>query len=161
MSHSGQEIVASPRINLEGEKIQLGLAKLVLTLVEVLRQVLEKEALRKVESGSLSVGEVDRLGVAFLQIKERVNELIGGFGFDYADLDVNLGPLLGQGQESLDNVSLVEVIDRLLNKGVSVSGRVTISVADVDLVVLNLLAVLSGITTLQDDRSSKVVSRLD
>lgn len=163
MSQSSQiskQNIISPRINLDGDKLQLGLAKLVLTLVEVLRQVLEKEALRRVESGSLSAEEVDRLGVAFMQIKERMYELSYEFGFDHKDLEVNLGSILGQGEESLGNFSLVEVIDRLLNKGVSVSGKVTISVADVDLIVLNLLAVLSGITNLQGNSSDKVVNRV-
>jgi hypothetical protein len=83
----------------------------------------------------------------------------GQFGLDRKDLEVGLGAILGQ--KSPGNISLVDVIDRLLSKGVAAAGRVTISVADVDLVVLDLLAVLSGITTLQGASSQKAVRRPD
>lgn len=153
--------MGAERINLDGDKLQMGLAKLVLTLVEVLRQVLEREALRRVESGTLSIEEVDRLGQAFMQIKQKVYELSREFGFNYEELNVNLGSLLRAGNESLDNISLVDVIDRLLDKGVAIMGKVRISVADVDLIALDLLAVLSGISALKGKKSSKVVRHID
>lgn len=158
---SKQKTVGAERINLDGDKLQMGLAKLVLTLVEVLRQVLEREALRRVESGTLSIEEVDRLGQAFMQIKQKVYELSREFGFNYEELNVNLGSLLRAGNESLDNISLVDVIDRLLDKGVAIMGKVRISVADVDLIALDLLAVLSGISALKGKKSSKVVRHID
>ncbi|MFY3740739.1 MAG: hypothetical protein HMLIMOIP_001182 [Candidatus Nitrosomirales archaeon] len=155
-----QKTINTKRINLEADKLQNGLAKLVLTLVEVLRQVLEKEALRRVESGTLSVEEVDRLGLAFMQIKQKVYELSREFGVNYEELDVNLG-LLRAGNKSLDNVSLVDVIDKLLYKKVAIIGKVKISVANIDLVILDLLAVLSTATALRVNNSAKAVRNID
>jgi len=146
---------------LEGDKLRVGLARLVLTLVEVLRQVLEREALRRMESGTLTADEIERLGISFMQVKERLHEMSGQFGLDSKDLSVNLGSILGKKNELPGDITLVDVIDRLLNKGVAAAGKVTISVADVDLVVLDLLAVLSGITTLQGAGSPKAVRRPD
>lgn len=155
-----QKTINTKRINLEGDKLQIGLAKLVLTLVEVLRQVLEKEALRRVESRTLSVEEVDRLGLAFMQIKQKVYELSQEFGVNYEELDVNLG-LLRAGNKSLGNVSLVDVIDKLLYKKVAIMGKVKISVANIDLVILDLLAILSTATALGGNNSAKVVRNID
>jgi len=155
-----QKTINAKRINLEGDKLQIGLAKLVLTLVEVLRQVLEKEALRRVESGTLTVEEVDRLGLAFMQIKQKVYELSHEFGVNYEELDVNLG-LLRAGNKSLSNVSLVDVIDKLLYKKVAIIGKVKISVANIDLVILDLLAILSRATGLRSSNSAKVVRNVD
>lgn len=146
-------------MNLEGDKLRVGLAKLVLTLVEVLRQVLEREALRRMETGSLTADEVERLGVSFMQIKERLYEMSSQLGLESQDLDINLGSILGQKKESQSGVSLADVIDKLLSKGVAAAGKVTISVADVDLVVLDLIAVLSGISTLQGNSPPKAVRR--
>lgn len=149
------------RLNLEGDKLRVGLARLVLTLVEVLRQVLEREALRRMESGTLTADEIERLGMSFMQVKERLHEMSEQFGLDSKDLSVNLGSILGKRNELPGDITLVDVIDRLLNKGVAAAGKVTISVADVDLVVLDLIAVLSGITTLQGAGSQKAVRRSD
>lgn len=156
-----QETIGTKSINLNGEKLQNGLAKLVLTLVEVLRQVLEREASRRVDSGTLSVDEVERLGQAFMQIKQKVYELSSEFGLDYEELDLNLGSLLRPEDGSLGNVSLVDVIDRLLDKGVAVMGKVRISVADVDLIALDLIAVLSSITALKGNASERTVRYVD
>lgn len=155
-----QKTINTKRINLEGDKLQIGLAKLVLTLVEVLRQVLEKEARRRVESGTLSVEEVDRLGLAFMQIKQKVYELSHEFGVNYEELDVNLG-LLRAGNKPLGNISLVDVIDKLLYKKVAIIGKVKISVANIDLVILDLLAILSTATTLRTNNSVKAVRNID
>lgn len=70
-----------------------GLAKLVLTLVELLRELLERQAIRRMESGSLSEDEVERLGMTFLQLSEQVEVLKRTFGFDGEDLNIDLGPL--------------------------------------------------------------------
>jgi hypothetical protein len=155
-----QKTINTKSINLEGDKLQIGLAKLVLTLVEVLRQVLEREGLRRVESGTLSVEEVDRLGLAFMQIKQKVYELSSEFGVNHEELDVNLG-LLHAGNKSLGNVSLVDVIDKLLYKRVAIVGKVKISVANIDLVILDLLAILSRATPLRSNNPAKVVRNID
>lgn len=81
------------RINAEGERIERGLAQLVLTLVELVRQLLERQALRRVEGGSLSEDEVERLGTALMRLEERMEELKHEFGLEDEDLNLDLGPL--------------------------------------------------------------------
>jgi hypothetical protein len=70
-----------------------GLAKLVLTLIEVLRKVLEHQAVRRMEGGNLSAEEVERLGVALLRLNDRMQDMKGIFGLTDDDLQIDLGPL--------------------------------------------------------------------
>ncbi|MBI4606175.1 MAG: gas vesicle protein K [Planctomycetes bacterium] len=81
------------RVNLRPERPEKGLAKLVLTLIDLLRKLCEKQALSRVEAGSLSSEEVERLGVAFLRLEEKMQELKRTFGLEDEDLNINLGPL--------------------------------------------------------------------
>jgi hypothetical protein len=81
------------RINADGERIERGLAQLVLTLVELVRQLLERQALRRVEGGTLSDDEIERLGTALMQLEERMDELKDEFGLGNEDLNLDLGPL--------------------------------------------------------------------
>ena len=81
------------RINADGERIERGLAQLVLTLVELVRQLLERQALRRVEGGTLSDDEIERLGTALMQLEERMEELKREFGLGAEDLNLDLGPL--------------------------------------------------------------------
>lgn len=82
-----------PRLNTDPEKIENGLAKLVLTLIEVLRKVLEHQAVRRMEGGHLSDAEVERLGVALLRLNDRMQDMKGIFGLTDDDLQIDLGPL--------------------------------------------------------------------
>ena len=141
------ELVSNQKVNLEGRKLQKGLSKLVLTIVELLRQILERQALRRVESGTLSVEEVERLGLAFIQIKQKITEISKEFGLNDGELDVSIASLLQSERGDLNKVSLVDVFDRLLDKGTVLAGHITVSVADIDLIVLNLLATLSAVPT--------------
>lgn len=81
------------RLNADPEGLEKGLAHLVLTLVELLRQLMERQALHRIEGGSLSEEEVERLGRTFLALSERMDELKEEFGLDDKDLNLNLGPL--------------------------------------------------------------------
>jgi hypothetical protein len=81
------------RINADPERVEQGLAQLVLTLVEVLRKVLEHQAVRRMEGGSLSDEEVERLGLALLRLNDRMRELKDAFGLSDEDLTIDLGPL--------------------------------------------------------------------
>ena len=108
----------------------------------MLRQVLERQALRRLESGDLSPDEVERLGLAFLRLKTRLKELSEHFGVQEKDLAGTLGSLIKSGAPGLEDVSLVDVLDRLIQKGVVLAGEVSISVADIDLIGLDLYAVL-------------------
>lgn len=81
------------RIDADPETAEQGLAKLVLTLVDILRQVLEKQAIRRMEAGSLSEAEIERLGETFLRLNQKLDELKAAFGLEDDDLRLNLGPI--------------------------------------------------------------------
>ena len=136
---------APPQINLDGDKLQKGLAKLVLVVVELLRQILERQAQRRIQSGSLTTEEVERLGMAFMQIKQKVGQISDEFGLKPDELDGTLKGMLKTTDPQLAKTSLVDVLDSLLMKGVVIGGSVTVSVADIDLITLDLLATLSAI----------------
>jgi Gas vesicle protein K len=82
-----------PRIDADPERVEQGLARLVLTLVELLRQLMERQALRRMEEGALSDEEVERLGETFMKLEQRMEELKREFGLEDRDLNLNLGPL--------------------------------------------------------------------
>ncbi len=81
------------RINVDAEGVEQGLAQLVLTLVELLRQLLERQAVRRMEGGSLTDEEVERVGLALMKLEEKVELLAAQFGLHPSDLNINLGPL--------------------------------------------------------------------
>ena len=81
------------RINADQATVEQGLAKLVLTLIELLRRLLEKQAIRRIEAGSLTEEEIERMGETFLKLERRMAELKATFGLQDEDLDLNLGPL--------------------------------------------------------------------
>ncbi len=81
------------RIDADPEKVEQGLARLVLTVVELLRKVLEHQAIRRMDGGSLSDDEVERLGLALSRLDERMHELQDLFGLTAEDLKIDLGPL--------------------------------------------------------------------
>lgn len=83
----------SRRINADPEGVERGLAQLVLTIVELLRQLMERQALRRVEAGGLSDEQVERLGSTLMLLAERMKELKQEFGLDDKDLNLDLGPL--------------------------------------------------------------------
>ena len=81
------------RIDANQENVEQGLAKLVLTLVELIRRLLEKQALRRMEGESLTDDEIERLGETFLKLEAKMTELKATFGLEDEDLNLNLGPL--------------------------------------------------------------------
>jgi hypothetical protein len=81
------------RVNADRENLEKGLAQLVLTLVELLRELMERQALRRIEGGSLSPNEVERLGETFMLLEQRMEELKETFGLEDEDLNLDLGPL--------------------------------------------------------------------
>lgn len=80
-------------IDIAPDEVERGLAKLVLTLVEFLRQLLERQAVRRMEGGSLSDDEVERVGVALMRLERKVSEMATTFGLRPEELNVDLGPL--------------------------------------------------------------------
>jgi hypothetical protein len=81
------------RINADPEHVENGLARLVLTLIELLRNVLEHQAIRRMDGGRLTPEEVERLGMALLKLNERMRELKDTFNLTDEDLAIDLGPL--------------------------------------------------------------------
>src|SRR5512144_2548056 len=81
------------RINADPERVEQGLARLVLTVIELLRKVLEHQAIRRMDGGSLTDEEVERLGLALLKLSQRMDEMKATFGLTDEDLNIDLGPL--------------------------------------------------------------------
>jgi hypothetical protein len=82
-----------PRINVDAESVEQGLAKLVLTLIEFIRRLLEKQAIRRMEGGDLSPEQVEELGLALMKLEEKMRELKAQFGLAEEDLNLDLGPV--------------------------------------------------------------------
>ncbi|HEY4219267.1 MAG TPA: gas vesicle protein K [Gemmatimonadaceae bacterium] len=81
------------RINADPERVEQGLARLVLTVVELLREVLEHQAIRRMDGGTLTDEEIERVGLALLKLNQRMDELKNVFGLTDEDLNIDLGPL--------------------------------------------------------------------
>ena len=81
------------RINADGTTVEKDLAKLVLSLVDLVRQLMERQAIRRVDAGSLSEDEVERMGETFLKLDRRMAELRTAFGLRPEDLELGLGPI--------------------------------------------------------------------
>ncbi|AIF43119.1 MULTISPECIES: gas vesicle protein K [Virgibacillus] len=81
------------RINLDPDNAEDGLAQLVMTVIELLRQIVERHAMRRVEGGTLSDQQIEDLGVALMNLEEKMEELKEVFGLDAEDLNIDLGPL--------------------------------------------------------------------
>jgi hypothetical protein len=84
---------SGPRIDIDPDRVERGLGQLVLTVVELVRQLLERQALRRVEAGSLTDEEVERLGLALMRLEERMERLKEEFGLEDRDVELTLGPL--------------------------------------------------------------------
>lgn len=81
------------RIDCSPENIEQGLARLVLGLVELLRRLMERQAIRRMEGGSLTDQQVEEMGLALMRLESKVHELAGSFGLRPEDLNLDLGPL--------------------------------------------------------------------
>jgi hypothetical protein len=81
------------RVDVDPEGVEQGLAKLVLTLVEFLRQLLERQAIRRMDGGTLTDDEIERVGVALMRLEAKVREIAVAFGLDPDDLNLSLGPI--------------------------------------------------------------------
>ena len=89
----GVEAIEAERINIDPNDVEKGLSKLVLTIVELLRKLLEKQALRRIEGGSLSDEEIERVGLTLRDLENKMRELKKIFYLKDEDLNINLGPL--------------------------------------------------------------------
>lgn len=85
--------LGSGRWNASPEEVRRAVGKLVLTLIEFLRQLMERQAIRRMESQTLTPGEVERIGLALMQLEETVRDLARQFGIPPDELNLDLGPL--------------------------------------------------------------------
>ena len=81
------------KIDANPKTVEKGLAKLVLTLIELIRKLLEKQAMRRVEAGSLSDEEIENVGETLMKLENKMDELKGIFGLKDEELNLKLGPL--------------------------------------------------------------------
>jgi hypothetical protein len=84
---------SAPRWNADPEDVRRSVAKLVLTLVEFIRQILERQAIRRMEAGTLTEGETESVGLALMRLEETVRDLGTQFGLAPEDLKLDLGPI--------------------------------------------------------------------
>jgi regulator of sirC expression with transglutaminase-like and TPR domain len=88
-----QRQASAARWNADPQDVQRSVAQLVLTLVEFLRQLLERQAIRRMERDSLTAEETEDIGLALMRLEETVRELADRFGLQPEDLNLDLGPL--------------------------------------------------------------------
>ncbi|GLW67358.1 hypothetical protein Arub01_56010 [Actinomadura rubrobrunea] len=81
------------RLETDAEQVERDLVKLVLTLVELIRQLMERQALRRVDSGTLTDDQIERLGLALMRLEEAMERLKDHFDLEDKDLNLDLGPL--------------------------------------------------------------------
>jgi len=81
------------KLKLNPDNAESGLAKLVLTLIELIRKLVEKQAMRRVDGGTLTDEEIERLGETLMKLELKMEELKKHFNLTDKDLNINLGPL--------------------------------------------------------------------
>lgn len=81
------------RLNINPDNVKNGLGRLVLTLIKLIHELLERQAIRRVESGSLDEDQVEELGLTLMRQMEEIERLRNEFGLDEKDLNLDLGPL--------------------------------------------------------------------
>jgi hypothetical protein len=112
---------------------------------------MERQARRRMKEGSLTDEQVERLAETFLQIREKLDELLAAFGLERDDLRLGLRSLGAQSVSQMkpflerEETTLVDVLDKLLEKGVVVFGDVGISVAEVELINVQLRLIVNAI----------------
>jgi hypothetical protein len=81
------------RIKLNPDNVEQGLAKLVLTVIELLKQLMERQAMHRLDEGTLSDEQIEKLGLTLMKLEEKIEELKVLFGLENESLNLNLGPL--------------------------------------------------------------------
>ena len=84
---------APPRWNADPEDVRRSVAKLVLTLVEFIRQLLERQAIRRMDAGTLTPEQTESVGMALMRLEETVRDIGQQFGLEAEDLNLDLGPV--------------------------------------------------------------------
>ena len=147
---SSEESLTVP-IDKSQSKSEAGLAPLLLTVIELLRQLMEAQVIRRMDAGILSDQELNRAAESLRQFEEQVIRLCGAFGIDTEDLNLDLGEigtLLPKSGgyypgENSENPSVLELLDRILNTGVVLDGTLDLGLEGLNLIRARLLLVLS------------------
>ena len=155
---------------IDAQKLQDGLAKLVLALVKILLDVMERQAFRRVESGSLKEEEIERLGRALMKVREKFQQVSRQFGFEPEELNLpindhpnhelsgrrglNQAKQASKNKLNLSSDSLVDLVDTLIEKRTTIAGEVTLSLAGIDLIILRLLASLEPVRNTQSSMTA-------
>ena len=136
----------------KSKKSDAGLAPLLLTVIELIRQLMEAQVIRRMDAGILTDEELDRAADSLYQLERQVFHMCEIFEIDPADLNLDLGemgtllPKEGEyypGQNS-NNPSILELVDRLLDKGIVVDGSVDLGLAQLNLIQARLKLVLTS-----------------
>jgi hypothetical protein len=135
---------AQPLSSKTGADIEQQLGRLVLTLLDAVRQLLERQAERRATAGTLTETEIDPLGTALLRLADKMEDLKQLFSLE-GDLGLRLA--LTDGRE----IDLVDAIDRIIDKGVALQGDVALAVADIDLIRIGLRLVVGTAGAKPDD----------
>jgi predicted transcriptional regulator len=93
VSAEAETLQETPRWNADPENVQRSVARLVLTLVEFVRRLLERQAIRRMEAETLTPEEIEAIGLALMKLEETVQDIAGKFGLDPDELNLDLGPL--------------------------------------------------------------------
>jgi hypothetical protein len=155
MSQPDDALAASEPISLtpalsNPSKPESGLAPLLLTVIELVRQLMEAQVIRRMEGGELSDLDLERAAESLRKLEEQVLQLCEIFEIDPADLNIDLGevgtllPKSGYypGKAST-NPSILELLDRLLNVGIVLEGDVELGLAQINLIHAKLRLVLT------------------
>lgn len=129
-----------------------GLAPLLLTVVELIRQLMEAQVIRRMDEGHLSDRDLDRAAESLRQLEAQVIRLCDIFEIDPAGLNIDLGevgtllPKAGgyYPGEASSHPTILELLDRLLNTGVVLEGSVDLGLAQLDLIHAKLQLVLTA-----------------
>lgn len=87
------DILVPQKIDVNPDNIEKGLAKLVLTVLELIRQLMERQGMKRIDGGSLTDDEIERLGETFMKLEDKMEELKKVFGLADKDLNLDLGPI--------------------------------------------------------------------
>ena len=133
-------------IEKDQDKVANGLAKLVLTILETLKELMERQAERRIKEGSLSKAQVERLGLAFIELNEKIGSIATLFNLKKSDLRLGLQTLDSQKVDTNNELlSIVDLLDRLIAKGVVVFGDLGLSVADVELINVQIRLIVNAV----------------
>jgi hypothetical protein len=135
-----------------GNSSKAGLASLIMTLVELIRQLLEAQIVRRMEAGRLSPAEIERAGQSLQALRDQILRICEVLEIDPSDLNIHLGemgsllPREGgyyPGLPSRD-ASILELLDRLITTGIVVDGEIDLGVAQLDLIHARLKLILTS-----------------